>query len=154
MSLNPSLFPHPSKQHAAWEKALHGGDDALLERLASSDEPDAALLELETYINGIYRGSQLPISRPLPDIRFEVRRLLPYLDEIRARLGWSIRDFDLGLLRLIRRSSALSPVLGAGVSMIDDFLDWAAAVHGFSHVHHFSSLLHLHEPRVLDRRAE
>lgn len=117
MSLNPSLFPHPSKQHTAWEKALHGGDDALLEQLASSDEPDAALLELETYINGIYRGSQFPMAKPMPDIRFEVRRVLPYVDQIRARLGWSIRDFDLGLLRLIRRSSALSPVLGAGVSM-------------------------------------
>src|SRR5574340_213817 len=115
MPLDPSLFPHPSKQHAAWEKALHGGDDALLEQLASSDEPDAALLELETYINGIYRGSQLLLSKPLPDIRFEVRRVLPYVDAIRKRLGWQIRDFDLALLRLIRRSSALSPVLGAGV---------------------------------------
>ena len=25
MSLNPSLIPHPSEQHAAWEKALHSG---------------------------------------------------------------------------------------------------------------------------------
>jgi hypothetical protein len=88
-----------------------------LEQLASSDEPAAALLELETYINGIYRGSRHPLSKPMPDIRFAVRRVLPYVDEIRSGVGWRIREFDLGLLRLIRRSSALSPVLGAGVSM-------------------------------------
>src|SRR5687768_8247750 len=110
---NPSPIPHPSEQHFAWEKALQGGDDALLEQLSATDEPAAALLELETYINGIYRGSQLPLSRPLPDIHFEVRRVLPFVEEIRARLGWRVRAFDLSLLRLIRRSSALSPVLGA-----------------------------------------
>ena len=118
MPQDPSLVPRPSQQHAAWEKALHGRDAALLEHLASSDEPAAALLELETYINGIYRSSQHPLfSKPMSDVRFEVSRVLPYVDEIRTRVGWHIRDFDLGLLRLIRRSSALSPVLGAGVSM-------------------------------------
>lgn len=117
VSLNPSLIPHSSEQHAAWEKALHNGDDGLLAQLAADDDPAAALLELESYINGIYRGSQSPLAKPLPDIRFEVRRALPYVDEIRDRLGWQVRDFDLGLLRLIRGSSTLSPVLGAGVSM-------------------------------------
>ncbi|MEK7407792.1 MAG: SIR2 family protein [Acidobacteriota bacterium] len=118
MPQEPSLAPHPSEQHAAWQGALHGGDDALLEQLASGDEPAAALFELETYINGIYRASQHPLfSKPMPDVRYEVRRVLPYADEIRSRAGWRIREFDVGLLRLIRRSSALSPVLGAGVSM-------------------------------------
>lgn len=70
MQLNPSLIPHSSEQHADWEKALHGGDDALLTQLAADDDPAAALLELESYINGIYRGSQSLLSRPLPDIRF------------------------------------------------------------------------------------
>lgn len=54
---NPSLAPRLSKQHLAWQKALHGGDAALLEYLAFNDDPTAALLEIETYINGIYRGS-------------------------------------------------------------------------------------------------
>src|SRR6185312_10492495 len=82
MPQNSSLAPHPSKQHKDWEKALHGGDAALLEHLASSDEPAAALLELETYINGVYRASQHPaFSKPMPDIRFEVRSVLPYVEE-------------------------------------------------------------------------
>ena len=129
MPQDPSLVPRPSQQHAAWEKALHGRDAALLEHLASSDEPAAALLELETYINGIYRSSQHPLfSKPMSDVRFEVSRVLPYVDEIRTRVGWHIRDFDLGLLRLIRRSSALSPVLGAGVSMGAGAPSWSELV--------------------------
>ena len=129
MPQDPTLVPRPSQQHAAWEKALHGRDAALLEHLASSDEPAAALLELETYINGIYRSSQHPrFSKPMSDVRFEVSRVLPYVDEIRTRVGWHIRDFDLGLLRLIRRSSALSPVLGAGVSMGAGAPSWSELV--------------------------
>ena len=129
MPQNSSLAPRPSQQHATWEKALHSGDAALLEHLASSDEPAAALQELEAYINGIYRASQHPLfSKPMSDVRFEVRRVLPYVDEIRTRVGWHIRDFDLGLLRLIRRSSALSPVLGAGVSMGAGAPSWSELV--------------------------
>jgi len=44
------------------------------------------------------------------------RRVTPYIDRIRDRLGWDVREFDLQLLRSIRQSSSLSPVLGAGVS--------------------------------------
>jgi hypothetical protein len=129
MPQDPSLAPRPSALHTAWEKALHGGDAALLEHLASSDDPAAALLELETYINGLYRASQHPLSSiPMPDLRFEVRRVLPYAEQIRTRLGWRIRDFDLGLLRLIRRSSALSPALGAGVSMGAGAPSWSELV--------------------------
>ena len=129
MPQNSSLAPHSSKRHADWEKALHGRDAGLLEHLASSDDPGAALLELETYINGIYRATQHPaFSKPMPDVRFEVRSVLPYVEEIRFRLGWRVRDFDLGLLRLIRRSSALSPVLGAGVSMGAGAPSWSDLV--------------------------
>jgi hypothetical protein len=129
MPTNPSLAPHPLAPHTAWQNALHGGDAALVEHLASSDDPGAALLELETYINGIYRASQHPLSsKPMPDIRFEVRRVLPYVEEIRNRLGWRIRDFDLGLLRLIRQSSALSPVLGASISMGAGAPSWSELV--------------------------
>jgi SIR2-like domain len=129
MPQDPSLAPRPSARHTSWEKALHGGDDGLLEHLVSSDDPAAALLELETSINGIYRASQHPLSSmPMPDVRFQVRRVLPYVEEIRTRLGWRVRDFDLGLLRLIRRSSALSPVLGAGVSMGAGAPSWSELV--------------------------
>lgn len=129
MSQETSLVPRPSNQHTVWEKALHGRDNALLEELAFNDHPAAALMELETYINGIYRASQHPLfSRPLDDLRLEVERVLPYADEIRSRVGWHVRDFDLGLLRLIRRSSALSPVLGAGVSMGAGAPSWPSLV--------------------------
>jgi hypothetical protein len=120
-----SLTPLPSNQHTAWEKALHGQDDALLDSLATA----AALFELETYINGVYHASQHPLAvKPLSDFRFEVRRVIPYVEEIRARLGWRIREFDLGLLQMIRRSSALSPVLGAGVSMGAGAPSWPTLV--------------------------
>ncbi len=126
---DPSLAPRPSQRQEAWAQALHGDDDALLERLASEDDPPAALYELETYINGIYRATQHSIfPRPLPDARFEARRVLLYVEEIRARLGWRVREFDLGLLRLVRRSGALSAVLGAGVSMGAGAPSWAELV--------------------------
>jgi hypothetical protein len=129
MPQDSSLSPRPSQQHASWEKALHDHDSELLEHLASSDEPAAALLELETYINGIYRATQHPLfSKPMPDVRFEVSEVLPWVDQIRNRVGWRIREFDLGLLRLIRRSSALSPVLGAGVSMGAGAPSWPVLV--------------------------
>jgi hypothetical protein len=110
------------------EKALDEGDVARVEYLAHNDEPGAALLALETYINGLYRWC-LPLwSLPKTDIEPGVARVLPYVDEVRARAGWRIREFDLGLLRLIRRSGMLSPVLGAGVSMGARAPSWAGLV--------------------------
>jgi hypothetical protein len=110
------LTLQPSKFHAQWQQALFEDDDGLLQELVNKDAAGAALLELESYVNGAYRGSQHPLAKPLPDIRSQVCRVLPYIEEIRARAGWKMRDFDLALLRFVRRSSALSPVLGAGVS--------------------------------------
>src|SRR4051794_21020127 len=116
MPNDPSLAPLPSQEHEAWQKALHNGDDSSIRELARKDDPAASLFEFETYINGMYRATRHPVTpASLPDVRAEVGRVLPYVDEVRARLGWRVRDFDLGLLRLIRKSSALSPVLGAGV---------------------------------------
>jgi short chain dehydrogenase len=112
-----SLEPRPSQWHAEWVRALQGGDSALLGQLAASDDPAAALLELETYINGLYRGSLHPPSLPMTEIESKAVHVLPFVDDIRSRLGWRIREFDLALLRFMRRSRALSPVLGAGVSM-------------------------------------
>jgi hypothetical protein len=129
MMPDTSLNPHPSSQHAAWQKALFGGDAKLLDQLSATDEPAAALFELETYINGRYRGTQHPLlSWPIEQVRSEVSRILPYANDIRARLGWRVREFDLGLLRLIRRSSALSPVLGAGASMGAHGPSWSELV--------------------------
>jgi hypothetical protein len=56
MDEGTSLAPRVSTQHDAWRKALLAGDTAGLEALALNDDPSAALFELETYINGIYRA--------------------------------------------------------------------------------------------------
>src|SRR5215472_13107229 len=145
-----SLVPHTSERHAEWTQALRDDDTKTIERLAATDEPAAALLALETYINGSYRG--LKFSRALATLEIEeksaairpllhdlrhvlpgkiaerIAAVLPLVDDIRGRLGWSIREFDLGLLRLIRKSSALSPVLGAGVSMGAGAPSWSELV--------------------------
>jgi hypothetical protein len=128
MPQDSSLEPRLSQRHAEWVQSLSGGDIALLGELAVSDDPAAALLELETYINGLYRGSLHPLSDPMTEIESKITSVLPFVDEIRDRLGWRIREFDLGLLRYIRRSSSLSPVLGAGVSMGAGAPSWANLV--------------------------
>ncbi len=110
------LTLRPSAYSAQWERALHEGDDALLDELVAKESPGTALLMLESYVNGAYRGSQHPLASPLPEIRSQAQRVLPYIEGIRDRVGWSMRDFDLALLGFVRRSSTLSPVLGAGVS--------------------------------------
>lgn len=56
------------------------------------------------------------IEKVLDQGRKKVRRLELYIDRIRDQLGWDVREFDIQLLRAARRSSSLSPVLGAGVS--------------------------------------
>lgn len=146
-----SVTPHISERHREWTQALRDHDTKAIGRLAATDEPAAALLALETYINGSYRGLQLSRAlatleveeksaavRPLLDdlrhvlpkleIAERIAAVMPFVDDIRGRLGWSVREFDLGLLRLIRKSSALSPVLGAGVSMGAGAPSWAELV--------------------------
>jgi hypothetical protein len=125
-------------------QALKRSDVALLQKLATADEPAAALLEIETFVNGIYRGfaafSELetrmksldgdfvPLVRPKPEIEAQVRAALPFASAIRERLGWRVREFDLKLLGFIRRSSALSAVLGAGASIGAGAPSWAKLV--------------------------
>jgi len=140
MEEGTSLAPRVSKQDDAWRKALLAGDIAGLEALARNDDPAAALFELETYINGMYRARIIadrvkavaaPVSSESPTLRGVVSNLRAELSdlgsrvrpasqlaqEIRARIGWRVREFDLGLLRRIRADGMLSPALGAGVSM-------------------------------------
>jgi hypothetical protein len=128
MHPNAQIQLRASQRHDEWMIALHKGDTIKLGQLAASDDPAAALLELETYINGVYRGSQHPLSRPKAEIESCVKSVVPLIDEIRDRLGSRVREFDLAMLRFIRRSSALSPVLGAGVSMGAHAPSWAELV--------------------------
>jgi hypothetical protein len=140
MDEGTSLAPRVSTQHDAWRKALLSGDIAGLEALALNDDPAAALFELETYINGMYRARVIadrmiagrgPIASDSPtlrgvtshlraelsDVASQVRPTSQLAQELRARIGWRMREFDLGLLRRIRADGMLSPILGAGVSM-------------------------------------
>lgn len=130
-----------------WHRALISSDDDLLTTLADSEPPGVALFEMETYINGIYRnydvltrmgfdlGGSLAeekaeskdhetgesasgdIGSTLKRAQHFAERTLSHIKRVRGRLGYGVYQFDLQLLRLMRRSSALSPVLGAGVSM-------------------------------------
>lgn len=155
----PPLRPRPSvKRSGDWRKALLGLNDALLAELVDSEPPGQALFELETYINGLYRGCRITINfmrlgfpirleqekegnikdhdseamdsqdqdkrnaleqeieKVWEEVREKARRLEPYIKRIRDRLGWDVRELDLQLLKIMRRSSSLSLVLGAGVS--------------------------------------
>jgi hypothetical protein len=114
-------FPPPSR-HARehWHAALVGGDDRLLDHLVATDDPAAALVTLEAYVNGTYAD---PDARP-------PSRVQSHMDRARRRLGWGGRDFDLQFLRLVRRSGMLSAVLGAGVTMGAGGPSWSALVRG------------------------
>lgn len=122
-------------------------DDALLTDLADKEPPGVALFEMETFINGLYRKCDLLVrvgfdvseklpnkvaesrkvdvgqstpdkaKNPLERARARATRVVTHIERVRRPLGSEIRDFDIQLLRLMRRSSALSPLLGAGVSM-------------------------------------
>jgi len=51
------LEPRKSTSRATdWHKALFDGDDNLLAELAASEPPGESLFELETFINGTYKG--------------------------------------------------------------------------------------------------
>ncbi|KAK4247560.1 hypothetical protein C7999DRAFT_14384 [Corynascus novoguineensis] len=128
LSISP-LRPRPSTTRAGdWIRALHGQEDTLLTELVESQPPGEALFELETYINGLYRAYNIEsqsvrVGQQLERLRQEAqakaRRVVPFVESIRNSLGWDVREFDLRLLKHIRRSSTLSLVLGAGVSCAD-----------------------------------
>jgi hypothetical protein len=64
----------------------------------------------------------------LSNVGSRVRPASQVAQEIRARIGWRVREFDLGLLRRIRADGMLAPVLGAGVSMGAGAPSWSDLV--------------------------
>lgn len=121
------LYVGPSQNRQAWRAALSGQDDALLPQLAEGEPPGVAHFEIATYINGLYRMTQNPFFQGR-DVRPDVERVLPTVYAIRRRLGWRQRELDIGLMRWIRRASALSLVIGAGVTMAAGGPSWAELV--------------------------
>jgi hypothetical protein len=126
MNMDP-LYVGPSQNQQAWRAALFGKDDALLSQLAESEPPGITHFEIGTYINGLYRMTQMPFSQD-HDVRPDVERVLPTVRATRQRLGWRQRELDIGLMRWIRRASALSVVIGAGVTMAAGGPSWAELV--------------------------
>jgi hypothetical protein len=121
------LHVGPAQNRTAWQAALFGKDDALLAQLAESEPPGETHFEIATYINGLYRMTQHPFFQGR-DVRPDVERVLPTVHAIRRRLGWRQRELDIGLMRWIRRASALSVVIGAGVTMAAGGPSWAELV--------------------------
>jgi hypothetical protein len=122
----------PSHNSAAWNAALFDEDDVILAELVEKEPPGVSLFQLAAYMNGLYRRTQLPIGE-VTHFRMEeasprIQRVLPTVRAVRQRLGWEQREFDLALMRMIRRSSALSMVLGAGVTQAAGGPSWSALV--------------------------
>lgn len=124
------LMPQTVADRAAWRDALLAADTGRLIALAEQDAPGASLLEMESFINGLYRGVALAggASDAAPLARQRVAAAHAVAQAVRRALGWRVRFFDLELLRMIRQSSALSAVLGAGVSMGAGGPSWAMLV--------------------------
>lgn len=135
LSVSPLSPRRPTARRDDWYRALRGHDEALLAELVQSEAPGESLLILEAHLNAMYRGyerakstsSQFPdqafFSALLETFRQEkewaAQRVLPIIESIRNNLGWDVRGFNLQFLKTIRQSSALSLVLGAGVSCAD-----------------------------------
>ncbi|MCP4675447.1 MAG: SIR2 family protein [Deltaproteobacteria bacterium] len=84
--------------------------------LLSSEEPGVAVFEVETYINGIMRMWR-SLGSDKKSFAHKTQWISSNAEHIRRNLGWRQREIDLGLLRLIRRSSSLSVVVGAGATI-------------------------------------
>src|SRR5215831_19039826 len=125
-----------SRFHEEWKRALIS-DDVLLAELLRREPPGVAIFEIAGFINGIYRAEQkLALLNtaagsqrfPAPALRPRVEKLLVELSTSRRQLGWDQREVDIALLRWIRGSGTLSPVLGAGVSQAAGAPGWSELV--------------------------
>ncbi len=116
-----------SRREHDWRRALVEGDDALLAELTSTEPPGAATAMLESFIDGIYSGSEVLSGLGIearPDIASLVTRARGSMDRVRRRVGWRQRELDLALLRHVRADGALSIVVGAGASIAAGGLSW------------------------------
>lgn len=127
-----NIYVGPSRATETWNIALYNQDSTLLAQLVENEPSGVSLFHLATYINGLYRVTQHPLAQVLPiqieDVRAKVERVLPTIRAIRRRLGWKQREVDIGLMRWIRRSSALSVVIGAGVTQAAGGPSWSELV--------------------------
>lgn len=132
------LDVRPSEQGKAWLHALARGSDREVRSLVEREPDGVALYEIASFINELYSWIKPP-SLPfrlwklegddIAAIHDRVSRAIGFRDGIRHRLTWrEQRSLDLGLLRWIRRASALSVVLGAGASMAAGGPSWAGLV--------------------------
>jgi hypothetical protein len=121
----------PSKDRAAWTAALRDKDDAILANLVERELPGVSLLEISSYINGLYHATRYAgtsVGLPEEVARRDVERVLPIVRVIRRRLGWRQCEVDIKVMRLIRRSGALSMVIGPGVTMNAGGPSWLEVV--------------------------
>ena len=121
------LFVGPSDNRKAWAAALRDRDDNLLMQLSQQEPPGVVAFEIATYINGIYRMARQMNLEPQM-VMGEVGRARACFDVVRILTGWRQREIDLGLMRWIRRASALTVVIGAGVTMAAGGPSWPALV--------------------------
>ncbi|GLA03033.1 hypothetical protein AnigIFM60653_002629 [Aspergillus niger] len=141
----PAVPAGPSNFQAQWNELLANFDPNLLADLRRREPSAHSLYEIETIIHGLYRSVQMGhhLNSLMGDPGFNAdatqeraRQFLANTSEatreMRRELGWNVRNFDISLLRQIRRSSALSLVLGAGASMAApcNAPSWPALVEG------------------------
>jgi hypothetical protein len=129
-----------SGQLGEWDRALIGRDNALLDRLARSSAPAVVYEEFKKLVTTNYKMiSSRPdeLTQKLPEhvraelevsIRDRLNAKMPLFHDFRRNLGWPIQELDIAHLRELRRSGALTLVLGAGVTVDAGGPSWAGLV--------------------------
>ena len=90
----------PSYNRTQWNEALYGDNDGLLRALVETEPPGVSLVEMAGYVNGLYRRADLlPWVTPDPDLRAQIARVTPLVEEVRSKLsGKGQREIDLAFL--------------------------------------------------------